>query len=131
MFGPCLDIVKRFTAGGLRGREVALAAVAPHSKLQVMIRHVVLVTMKPETDERELEAIVEAAKKLPTEIPSLREIEVGLGTNPGNATFGIVALFDDMDGFQEYMKHPAHKSFGQDHIVPVVESATQIQFQIQ
>lgn len=96
-----------------------------------MIRHVVLVTMKPGTDDHEMEAIVEAAKKLPTEIPSLREIEVGLGANQGNATFGIVALFDDMDGFQEYMQHPAHKSFGQGHIVPVVESATQIQFQIQ
>jgi hypothetical protein len=95
-----------------------------------MIRHAVLVTLKADTSTETLETTVEQARKLASEIPSLRQIEVGLGANPGNATVGIVALFDDMDGFWEYMKHPAHQAFGQVHIRPFADNVTQVQFEI-
>jgi Stress responsive A/B Barrel Domain len=95
-----------------------------------MIRHSVLLTLKPNTDKQKLEAIVEEARKLPAEIPTLREVEAGVGANEGNASIGIVALFDDMDGYWEYLKHPAHRSFGQEYIVPVMESGVQVQFEI-
>jgi hypothetical protein len=95
-----------------------------------MIRHTVLVTMKADTSTESMETTVEQARKLPSEIPSLRQIEVGLGANPGNASLGIVALFDDMDGFWEYMEHPAHRAFGQDHIRPFADNITQVQFEI-
>ena len=95
-----------------------------------MIRHAVLVMLKADTSTESMETAVEQARKLPSEIPSLRQIEVGLGANPGNATVGIMALFDDMEGFWEYMKHPAHQAFGQVHIRPFAESITQVQFEI-
>jgi len=54
-----------------------------------MIRHVVLVTRKPETAPESIDAMVEAGRKLPTEIPSLRGIEVGAGANVILFTTGL------------------------------------------
>ena len=95
-----------------------------------MIRHAVLITMKPDTSTETIETVVEQGRKMASEIPTLRQIEVGRGGNPGNASVGIVALFDDMDGFQEYLTHPAHQAFGKDHIRPVADQITQVQFEI-
>lgn len=86
--------------------------------------------MKPDTSIETMETIVEEARTLPAKIPSLRQIEAGLGANVGNASIGIVAVFDDMDGYWEYMKHPVHQAFGQEHIAPVMGGATQVQFEI-
>jgi hypothetical protein len=95
-----------------------------------VIRHVVLINVKPDAPAGSAERMVEGVRKLPSEIPLIRSWEVGLGRNPGNVTVGIVALFDDLDSYARYHADPAHKRCAQTYIVPVMESATQIQFEL-
>jgi hypothetical protein len=95
-----------------------------------MIRHVVLINLKPDAPAGSAERMVEGVRKLPAEIPLIRAWEVGLGRNPGNATVGIVALFDDLNSYAKYHADPAHLRCAQTYIVPVMENATQIQFEV-
>jgi Stress responsive A/B Barrel Domain len=95
-----------------------------------MIRHVVLINVKADAPEGAAERMVEGVRKLPAEIPLIRSWEVGLGRNPGGATVGIVALFDDLASYAKYHGDPAHQRCAEAYIVPVMESATQIQFEV-
>jgi hypothetical protein len=96
-----------------------------------MIRHAVLITVKPDTPPDAIDRLVEAARGLPFQVPFIRDWQVGVGLNPRNATVGIVGTFDDLDGFAQYMSHPAHHECAQTYIVPFMESGTQVQFEIQ
>jgi hypothetical protein len=96
----------------------------------VVIRHVALVNLKPDTAPEVTETIVAELRKLPSQIPTIRGYDVGVGINPGNASVGIVALFDDADAYNEYYNHPAHRAVSRDHIVPAMDSGMSIQFEI-
>ena len=90
-----------------------------------MIAHVVL--MKPRsdltTDERA--AFVDAFEHAIKSIPSVRSVRVGrrVRHNAGyeetstDVDFLAAILFDDLDGLQSYLRHPAHQElatrFGQ------------------
>ena len=76
--------------------------------------------------------IVEALQKLPAQIASIREYEVGadLGLNEGNATIAVVARFEDEKGYIEYRDHPAHRAVIDDLITPVREARAAIQFKV-
>src|SRR5579864_4072784 len=97
-----------------------------------MLRHTVLLTLKTEPGSETTAAIVEALRKLPAQIPSIREYEVGadLRLNEGNATFAVVALFDDEEGYAEYRDHPAHRAVIDELITPVRQARAAIQFEV-
>jgi hypothetical protein len=98
--------------------------------MRAVIRHAVLMTLKPDIDPGVAATIVKELRQLPSQIPAIREYQVGPGLNEGNATLGIVGLFDDVQGYEEYRDHPAHRAVGRDHIVPAMESVTQVQFEV-
>jgi Stress responsive A/B Barrel Domain len=97
-----------------------------------MLRHTVLLTLKTDPGSETTAAIVEALQKLPAQIPSIREYEVGadLGLNEGNATIAVVARFDDEKGYIEYRDHPAHRAVIDELITPVRQARTAIQFEV-
>jgi hypothetical protein len=86
--------------------------------------------LKPDTAPEAVGTILEELRKLPSEISAIREYQVGPGLNPGNATLAIVGLFDDAEAFEKYRSHPAHRAVAQDHLVPAMESAQSIQFEV-
>jgi hypothetical protein len=95
-----------------------------------VIRHTVLINVRADAPPDATEKMVEAARTLPERIPAIRHWEVGRGLNPNNASVGIVALFDDLEAFSDYMAHPAHREVAQTYVVPVMESGIQVQFEI-
>ena len=74
--------------------------------------------------------MINEIRAMPRAIPMIREWEVGVGLRPGGATVGIVGLFDSLDSFSQYMEHEEHKRVAQKYIVPIMESGTQVQFEI-
>jgi hypothetical protein len=96
-----------------------------------MIRHVVLIDIKADAPPDAATRMVEGARTLLSRIPIIRQWEVGLGLRDGGASVGIVGVFDNMDDFLAYMAHPAHKEVAQEYIVPVMEHAMQVQFEIE
>ena len=97
-----------------------------------MIRHIVLLTLRPDTRREAAEEIVEALKSLPAVVPSIRDYQAGvdLGIAPGNAAVAATATFDDQDGYLQYRDHPAHRAVIERLIDPVRESRASIQFEI-
>jgi Stress responsive A/B Barrel Domain len=97
-----------------------------------MIRHCVFVTLAPGTSEAATTAIVEALRGLPEKIPEIRSYEVGtdLGWREGNPDIGIVATFDDEDGWRTYQSHPAHVAAIDEHIAPHATGRSSVQFEV-
>jgi hypothetical protein len=97
-----------------------------------MLRHTVLLTLSTDPASETTKAILEALRKLPAQVSSIREYEVGadLGLNEGNATIAVVAGFEDQKGYLEYRDHPAHRAVIDELITPVRTGRSAIQFEV-
>jgi hypothetical protein len=93
------------------------------------LRHVVLLELKPETSEETVATIVAALRELPSKIDTIRsyEVLVDLGLQEGNASVGVIAGFDDAEGWRAYGPHPAHQAIVQSLITPNVVKRTALQ----
>ena len=94
-----------------------------------MIRHVVLMTFKPDIPAREIEEIAESLRALGDQIPAVSEYEVGLGMFEGNATMAVVGLFADEAAFQDYRENAAHRALAEDVLIPAVISSANAQYE--
>jgi hypothetical protein len=97
-----------------------------------MIRHIVLLTLRPDSPPDAAAGIVAALRGLPSLIPAIRDYQAGvdLAIASGNATVAATATFDDEAGYLEYRDHPAHRGVIERYIDPVRESRAAIQFRI-
>ena len=86
-----------------------------------MISHLVL--MKPRVDLRidERTAFAAALERAVRDIPSVRSVRLGKRVlhgagyeqrAPDAADYVAVIDFDDLDGLQAYLRHPAHEELG-------------------
>jgi hypothetical protein len=97
-----------------------------------VLRHVAVFRWKEGTSEEHVEAIVDALRALPAQIPELRRYQLGpdAGLVPTNHDFAVVADLDDVDGWAIYRDHPAHRRVIDELISPVVESRAAVQYLI-
>jgi hypothetical protein len=97
-----------------------------------VIRHVVVLTFHPDTSAAQREGVVAALRALPDAIPEIRSYTCGddLGLAEGNGSLGIVADFDDVDGYVAYRDHPAHAAVLQDRILPILASRAAVQLDV-
>lgn len=86
-----------------------------------MVSHVVLMTPKPDLSTDARQAFVAAFERALREIPSVRGVRIGRrvmhGANYESAAVEAGAYlaiidFDDLDGLQAYLRHPAHADLG-------------------
>lgn len=77
-----------------------------------MLRHIVLLTFKPDATEAEKTAVAEALEGL-RRIPEVRALVCGpnVGTAPNHSDFALVADFDDIDAFRRYLASPPHRAY--------------------
>jgi hypothetical protein len=97
-----------------------------------MLRHVVLFNWTPEATGEQKERVAAELGRLPALIPSLRAYQFGTsaGLNPGAYDFGVVADFDDVEGYLAYRDNPEHRAIIDTFITPIVaqRAATQYEF---
>lgn len=78
-----------------------------------MVKHIVmfrlLPTMDNESKNKVMNGFKAAIEALPSQIPSIRKIEVGLNVN-GSEDYDIVLYseFDTLEDVRKYAVHPAH-----------------------
>jgi Stress responsive A/B Barrel Domain len=98
----------------------------------VILRHVVCLTWKDGTPAAAIEAIAAALVELPGRIPEIRAYSLGtdLGLADGNASFGIVADFDDADGWRVYQEDPEHRRIIAELIRPHLAGRSAAQFRV-
>lgn len=70
-----------------------------------------------------------ALNSLAATVPELREFRCGTdaGVSAGNADFGIVAVFDDQEGYELYRDNPEHQRIIKEILVPNVTSRICVQ----
>lgn len=95
-----------------------------------MLHHVVTFHLKPDAPAGQVERIADAVKALGATLPEVRSLAIGpdLALRDGNASFAIVAVFDDVDGFKVYADHPEHVRIVKEEIGPHIESRHPVQF---
>ena len=83
--------------------------------------HVVLMKPRADLTDAEREALLSAFERAIREIPSVRGVRVGRrvvhgagyeARVPDAADYLVVLDFDDLDGLQAYLRHPAHEELG-------------------
>ena len=94
-----------------------------------MLTHIVLITVRADTTDEQVEAMVTGLRGLPAQIDEIRGYEVGrdLGLAEENATVAIQATFASPDDLQAYVVHPAHQAVVTELIRPVAASVTRAQ----
>lgn len=86
-----------------------------------MISHVVLMKPRPDLTSAERQAFVAAFERAIREISTVRDVRVGKRVThgagyetgvPDAADYIAVIDFDDLEGLQTYLRHPAHEELG-------------------
>lgn len=97
-----------------------------------MIRHVSLLTWVDDVTPEQVDAVTAALRALPARIPELRDYRVGpsVGIDAGNASFVVVADFDDAAGYATYRDHPDHQAAAREHILPILAGRTAAQYSL-
>ncbi len=92
----------------------------------------VLLMLADDAPTGRAEAIAAAIAALPSEIPSIRSVEVGvdMGIGQGTSSVGLTMTFDDEAGWRAYQNHPAHQVVIADLIRPVLASRAAVQIAI-
>ena len=97
-----------------------------------MIRHVSLLTFTPDASDARIDAIANALSGLPARLPKLRSYTFGrdAGINPDQASFAVVADFDNVDDYVAYRDDPEHRRILAELIAPILASRTAAQYEI-
>jgi hypothetical protein len=95
-----------------------------------MLHHVVLVSLRADVTDEEIDTVLEGFATLPPTIPQIRTYDVGrdAGLSPNDFDLVLVASFDSVEDFRAYREHPAHVAFRQDLLRPVSAGITSTQF---
>ncbi len=96
-----------------------------------MLVHVVCIQWSDTATDRQIASVAEGLAMLPALVPSLRGYQFGadVGLAPGSYDFGIVAQFDDADGYQAYVDHPAHQAVLVERIRPILAARAAVQLE--
>ncbi len=97
-----------------------------------MLRHAAVFRWIEGTTPEQVEELAAALRALPAQVPAIRSYEVGsdLGLGEGRWDFAVVASFDDADGYQDYVDHPAHQAIATDLIPPIRADRVHIQLEV-
>ena len=95
-----------------------------------MFNHVGHLTLVPEADDAQIEAILTGLLGLPGQVDGLLEAQVvrDAALVDGNATLRFQMRFESEDAWRAYGKHPAHMAVIADHIGPVLGSKAFVQY---
>ena len=99
-----------------------------------VIRHLLLFNFKPGTTPQQRQTMKEKVDAFCASVPSLHSWEGGLalrlpGTTAIPADFGLILNFATPEDFASYIYDPRHAAFVAEHMAPLRESMTSVQFE--
>lgn len=97
-----------------------------------MIRHVAVFRWIDGATPEQIAAVRDGLDALPGQIPSIRAYTHGpdLQLGEGRWDYAVVGDFDDGEGYQAYVDHPAHDVVRRDRIVPLIADRGHVQISL-
>ncbi len=97
-----------------------------------MLRHIVLVSFKPEATESQLAAWRDAVENLCETSSDVLSFSLGtnVGSGPNHHDAALVADFGDMEAFRRYVSSDSHKAYVEDHARHVTAKLAAIQHEM-
>src|SRR5262249_45710337 len=110
-------------SGSARSEDPTTKPVKPAKKAKAPFVHAVVFHLKKDAPKGEADALIADAHKMLAKIKSVRGLWAGRPAAKDQATpiskndydVGLLVLFDDTDGLQEYLKDPLHVDFVKKH----------------
>lgn len=96
------------------------------------VRHVVVFTWNDDVPTDHADNVSAALAELPAVIADIRSYSFGpdLGLVQGNASYAVVAEFDDEAGFLAYREHPDHQRFVEQFIAGRTAARIAVQYEL-
>jgi hypothetical protein len=97
-----------------------------------VIRHIVLFRWIDGATPEQVAAVHTGLAGLPAQVPSIRSYAHGpdLRLSDGPWDYAVVADFDDAEGRQAYLDHPAHDDVRRELIVPLAAERANVQIEL-
>lgn len=97
-----------------------------------MLRHIVLVSFKPEASSDEIAAWHDAVTDMCETSPDVLFFSLGknIGSGPNHHDAALVADFEDIDAFRRYVGGERHKAYVEDHARQVTAKLAAIQHEM-
>ncbi len=90
-----------------------------------MVEHIVLLKLKSEVTDTQLETLSDALIGMADEIPGIESITAGTNNSPEGKSqgyaYGFIVRFTDEAARDAYLPHPFHRQIAGEHIRPLVE----------
>ena len=90
-----------------------------------MVEHIVLLKLKSDVTETQLETLSDALLGMADEIPGIESITAGTNNSPEGKSqgyaYGFIVRFIDEAARDAYLPHPFHRQVAGEHIRPLVE----------
>lgn len=97
-----------------------------------MIRHVVILSWKPEASDEQKQRVSTELAALPGVVPGVRDYKFGPDAriSEGNGDFAIVADFDGVADYAVYCDHPHHLKVLAEVVRPIMAERSAVQFEV-
>ena len=97
-----------------------------------MLRHIVLVSFKPEASTDQIAAWRAAVTEMCETSKDVLSFTLGqnIGAGPNHHDCALVADFEDIDAFRRYVGSEKHKAYVEDHARPVTARLAAIQHEL-
>jgi hypothetical protein len=90
-----------------------------------MVEHIVLLKLKSNTTEEQVQTLTDALLKMGDEIPGIAEVSAGMNNSPeGKAHgfgYGFIVRFQDAEARDAYLPHPVHRQVATEYLRPIVD----------
>jgi hypothetical protein len=100
-----------------------------------VVRHIIFFKFKEEAPAAQVEAAVEALRSIKNEVPQIRAFSMGpahnQGPRPPRYNWAMVMDFDSFEDLDAYNKSAAHDRVVREHLVPLVEHITGIDYDLE
>ena len=90
-----------------------------------MVEHIVLLKLKSNTTEGQIQTLTDALLKMGNEIPGIEEVSAGMNNSPEGKEhgfgYGFIVRFRDTQARDAYLPHPVHRQVASEYLRPIVE----------
>jgi hypothetical protein len=93
-----------------------------------VIQHIVLMKLKPDITDEQLEAAFDAGSELPDQIPGLQKLTYGRDRSEPAHGFSLASVVEvaDEEALEVYLNHPKRNEYLERHVDPLIEDRIEI-----